>query len=190
VQNNPAVQTKKVRDIPWVWIRNIFLILLGNLLIVLGGEINVPIQPIPVTLHAFAVLFIGMTYGFRLSCITVVLYVAVILVRFPVADLHIQGGYLIGFICAAGLTGFLMDRGWSRHFFSALVSALLGTSLILCAGWVLLLQSMDAQEAFHVGVRPFLLGAVLKILVLAIGVSYFWRVVEKKTNTSLGPAHQ
>lgn len=180
MQNNPTVQTAKVRDIPRVWIRNIFLILLGNLLIVLGGEINLPIQPIPMTLHAFAVLFIGMTYGFRLSCITVALYVAIMWTRLPMAELYIKGGYLIGFVCAAGLTGFLTERGWSRHFFSALVSALLGTTLILCAGWILLLQSMDAQEAFHVGIRPFLLGAVLKILVLAAGISCFWRVVEKK----------
>lgn len=172
----------KTRDIPWAWMPNIALIILGNLLIILGGEINIPIQPIPMTLHAFAVLFIGMTYGFRLSCITVALYVAVVLTRLPTAELYVKGGYLIGFICAAGLTGFLMERGWSRHFFSALVSALLGTILILCAGWILLLQSMDAQEAFHVGIRPFLLGAVLKILVLAAGVSGFWRMVVKKAN--------
>lgn len=171
---------------PAVSLTQITLIFLGSLLIVIGTKVNIPIQPIPVTLQSFAVLFIAMTCGFRLSLLSVLIYLGAALIGLPVVngDLKMNAGYLLGFLLAAGLTGFLAENGWSRRVFSAMTAALLGTIVILLCGWLVLSHFMDASTAFNVGVKPFLLGAALKVIFLALIVSNFWRFMEKQSTNS------
>lgn len=167
--------------IPWhirfSLLRNISLILLGSLLIAIGAKIIVPLEPVPVTLGSLAVLFIGMTYGFRLGMMTVLTYLIAGIAGLPVfsiTHLGITAGYLFGYILAVTLTGFLAEHGWARHIFSTITATLLGTLLILFCGWICLSQLMSASTAFDVGIKPFLLGDSLKIIFLAAVVPSFW----------------
>jgi biotin transporter BioY len=161
--------------------RQLSLVMLGTLLVIVGAKINIPVQPIPVTLQSFAVLFIGMMLGFRRALFAVLIYLGIALAGFSIhGDLKTNAGYLLGIFLAVGLTGFLAERGWSRHFFSAMVAALLGSMIILLSGWIGLIQWMDGFAAFHVGVKPFLLTDVLKIIFLAVFIPIFWRFSEKK----------
>jgi biotin transport system substrate-specific component len=182
------MSSKKIH--PNVWgtltepapLSHVFLVLLGSLLIAVGTKINIPLHPVPVTLQSFAVLFISMIYGFRLSLLAVLIYLAAVLTGLPVftGDITMSAGYLVGFVLAAGLTGFLAENGWSRHIFSAMTAALLGSIVILLSGWIVLAHFLGAGEAFDAGVTPFLLGDALKVILLALLVPGFWRFMEKQ----------
>lgn len=180
IQLDPQQKNTTTKNIV---LTQIALVLLGTALIMLGTQINIPLQPVAVTLQTFAVLFISMLYGVRLSVLAVLIYLAAALAGLPVitGDIKLNAGYLAGFLLAAGLTGFLAERGWARHFFSALTAALLGSIVILICGWSVLFHFLDASIAFDVGVQPFLLGGVVKIILLAFIVPGFWRLMEKKS---------
>lgn len=98
--------------------RNVVLMLVGSLLLAISAKIQVPFYPVPMTMQTFAVLVIGMAYGWRLGGATVLLYLAEGAAGMPVfasgAGLAYlagpTGGYLVGFLASAVLVGFLADR--------------------------------------------------------------------------------
>jgi len=162
-------------------LRSVALVALGSVLIAIGAKITVPLQPVPVTLQSLAVLFIAMTYGFRLGIATVSAYLVAGLSGLPVfaiGSLGMTSGYLLGLWIAAALTGFLAEHGWARHILSTVISVLLGSLLILFFGWLVLSHFVGVSAAFALGVKPFILGDSLKIIFLACVVPSFWRSVK------------
>lgn len=159
------------------------LLLLGALLIAIGAKISIPLQPVPITLQSLAVLLIGMMYGLRLGVITVLAYLAAGLAGMPVfaiASGSMTSGYLVGFVLAVALTGFLADRGWMYHVFSSITAALLGMLIILLCGWIVLSKFVGPAMAFDEGIKPFLLIGALKVICLAVMAPTFWRLVKMK----------
>ena len=45
------------------WMRNVILVLAGTAIMAISAKINVPMMPVPMTMQTFAVLAIGMAYG-------------------------------------------------------------------------------------------------------------------------------
>src|SRR3546814_11143693 len=90
------------------------------------------------TMQTFAVLIIGMTYGFRLGTATVAFYLAQGAVGLPVfasgAGMAYlagpTGGYLMGFLVAAALVGWLAGHGWGRTVTRTFVANSLGPAVI------------------------------------------------------------
>ena len=77
------------------------------------------------------------------------------------------GGYLVGFLLGAGITGFLAERGWDRNCFWMVIAMLLGNIADLCAG-ALWLGNLGYSAAIELGFLPFLLGDLLKLLIAAL----------------------
>lgn len=158
--------------------RNSILILFGSLLIALSAKFTVPLQPVPITLQSMVVLFVGMTMGWRLGGGAVLLYLLEGFMGLPVFSVGIlapQLGYLIGFLFATLLTGYLAEHGWAKHFMTTIVAAGLGTLIILSCGYFVLTHFMGNTAAFIYGVKPFLFGDSLKIIFLACVIPVFWR---------------
>ena len=65
-------------------IRLVVLAVAGTLLLTLSAKIQVPFYPVPMTMQTFAVLVIGMVYGWRLGGATLFLYLAAGAVGLPV----------------------------------------------------------------------------------------------------------
>lgn len=182
--NFVIAQKKYYRSILWgteksKLLRNGLLMLLGSLLIALSAKIIIPLQPVAITLQSLAVIFLGMTLGWRLGGAAVLLYLVegfVGLPVFTVGFLAPQLGYLIGFLFAAILSGYLAECGWGKHFMTTIVAAGMATILILSCGYFVLSQFIGYGAAFLTGVKPFLLGDALKIIFLSCVVPTFWRV--------------
>src|SRR4051794_39821492 len=94
----------------------------GSLALAASAQILVPIQPVPMTLQSLVVLLIGAAYGWRLGAATVLLYLAEGLCGMPVFAgfragpavlIGPTGGFLLGFVPAAALAGWLAARGWT-----------------------------------------------------------------------------
>ena len=54
--------------------KNILLILFGTILLAVSSKIQVPFWPVPMTMQTFVVLIIAMTYGWKLSLLTLLAY--------------------------------------------------------------------------------------------------------------------
>ncbi len=159
------------------YVRNIILLLLGVGLISLGAHISVLLTPVPITLQTFFVLLIGMTYGWRLGLATVVAYLALGLTGLPVFALGILGptsGYLIGFLPAVLVSGFLVENGWGKYFLSVLIASLIATTLIYFCGLANLSLFVGWHKAIDLGLFPFILIDIAKILALALIVPKLW----------------
>ena len=158
--------------------RAIALMLVGSILLSLSAHVKVPFWPVPMTMQTFVVLMIGAAYGWRLAGATLVAYLIEGAAGLPVftggvGPLYMAGptgGYLLGFVVAAGVAGFLAERGALRGPVRALFGFLLADALILALGvaWLSTLIGMD--KAIAGGLLPFLAGEALKI-VLAMALT-------------------
>ena len=107
-------------------VRNLILAIVGSLALWVSAKLSIPFWPVPLTMQTLVVLVIGMAFGARLGAATVLLYLAEGAVGLPVFSgtpekgiglaymMSTTGGYLVGFVLAAGAVGFLAERGWDR----------------------------------------------------------------------------
>ncbi|MGI9311232.1 MAG: biotin transporter BioY, partial [bacterium] len=56
--------------------RAVALAVAGSLLLALSAQAQIPFYPVPMTMQTFAVLLLGVAYGWRLGAATVLLYLA------------------------------------------------------------------------------------------------------------------
>lgn len=153
------------------------LIGIGTLLIALCAQIEIPLQPVPITGQTFGVLFIAALLGANRGAITILSYLSVGALGLPVfaggsAGIAVfagpTAGYLLGFVAAAYIVGFFGELGWDKHVFTATLSMILGTIIIFAFGLIGLLRFFSADQVFQLGFYPFLPGAGIKIALAAI----------------------
>jgi biotin transport system substrate-specific component len=89
------------------------------------------------------------------------------------------GGYLIGFVFAAFVTGFLAEKGWDRSFGKTLVAMTIGTLLIFICGVSWLSFFLGLEKAIIAGFVPFIIGALFKIVLADAILPSGWKLLEK-----------
>ena len=183
----------------------------GTLLIVLGARISVylPWNPfVPITLQTFSVLFVGALLGFRRSLIAVGLYLLIGIVGVPVFAydavtdsyrsglatigtirdgvllLGATGGYLLGFLLAAGVVGRLAELGWDRRLGGSLAAMLIGNAVVYLVGvpWLMAARGEDLAFGLRFGLYPFLIGDALKLTIAAALLPVGWWLVRHRSN--------
>ena len=90
-------------------------------------------------------------------------------------------GYLVGFVVAAALVGYLSGRGNDRRFLSSTAEMFLGTLVIYAIGVPVLMNALDVDLAtgLELGLYPFVLTDTLKVLAAAGLLPLAWKLVEK-----------
>lgn len=164
------------------------LIVAGTALMAVSAKIQVPMWPVPMTMQTFAVLVIGMAYGWRLGGLTLLAYLAEGAVGLPVfaggAGVAYMagptGGYLAGFVVAATLVGWLGTRGWDRNVAGTLAAMTLGTAVIFGLGVAWLSMLIGFDKAVAAGLVPFLVGAAFKIALAAAVLPLAWRLIGRQ----------
>ena len=157
----------------------IFLIsLLGSILLTISAKIKIPFYPVPMTMQTFVVLFLGISFGYKVGVGTIFLYLLEGIAGLPVFSnspekgigiAYFVGptmGYLIGFIFACFLAGyFKYNSNYLINFLKILVS----TSIIYIFGviWLGTLIGWD-KPILQLGVFPFLLAEFFKMLLLTL----------------------
>lgn len=168
------------------------LILGGALFLALCAQISfdLPFTPVPITLQTFGVLLIGAAYGTWRGGLTAAVYLLMGIVGLPVyADrthgldvvLGATGGYLIGFVVAAAVVGWLAQRQWDRRFSSAVAAMLTGTVIIYVLGliWLKQDQGLDLATTLEYGLYPFVPGDLLKLYLAGALLPGAWRLVRR-----------
>lgn len=155
---------------PLAW--RVGAVLVGSWLLAASSWAEVPMYPVPMTLQTYALLVIAGLSGLRLSLEIVVVWLAQAAMGLPVlaggasgieALVGPTGGYLLGFLVAAGLVGWFAAR--TGHDWLPLTTSFLAAhAVILLLGFAWLASGLGAKTAFVGGVAPFLVGAFLKTL--------------------------
>lgn len=153
------------------------LAVLGSLLLWASAKIQVPFWPVPMTLQTAAVFLIGLACGPRLGLATVALYLAEGAAGLPVFAgtpekgvglpymLGPTGGYLAGFLAAAWIAGRAAEL---RLRLPALVGMLLLASVAIYVPGLLWLSTfVGPEKAVQLGLLPFVLGDLVKLLLVA-----------------------
>ncbi len=160
----------------------------GTLVLALSAKIEVPFYPVPMTLQTLAVLALGAAYGARLAAATLALYLLEGLVGLPVFAGALAGpgylagptgGYLLGFVVAAALVGWLAERGWDRAWPRLIGAMAIGHLAIFALGFAWLAQLVGAERAWAAGVAPFYAATLVKTLLAAALVDAAWGVLAR-----------
>jgi biotin transport system substrate-specific component len=175
-----------------IWAKRALLVVAGVLVLAICAKIKLPIppSPVPVTLGTLGVLSIGAAYGPRLGLVTLLAYMLVGIAGFDVFAgssaekfglaymMGGTGGYLVGYVLAAGALGYLAQKGWDRSVLWMALAMLVGTVLIYVPGLIWLRGFADswAQTAAW-GITPFLIGDAMKLAVAALLLPALWKFV-------------
>jgi len=136
------------------------------LLTVIAARISIPLEPVPFTMQPLAVLLAGMVLGGRDGALSQAAYVGMIALGIPV-DAN-AGGYLIGFVVAAGVVGLFVESAASRWWLR-LLAGVVGIGVIYLFGLVVLknVTGMDWSGTWAAGARPFLGLDLVKVAIAA-----------------------
>ena len=173
-------------------VTNIILAIAGSLALWACAKIQIPFYPVPVTMTTFAVLLIGMVYGWKLGAATILLYLAEGAAGLPVFAgtpekgiglvymMSGTGGYLIGYVIAASVCGWLAEKNWDKNIITTAGAMLIGNALIYIPGllWLGILFGWD-KPILEWGLIPFIPGDLLKLALAAVTLPLIWKLVKK-----------
>ena len=159
-------------------IKSLLAIVLGSIALTISAKIKIPFYPVPMTMQTFIVLFLGISFGYKIGLATVGLYLIEGIAGLPVFSnspekgvglIYFTGptmGYLIGFLTACYLASKIKIND---NFLIVLFKLIIATSTIYILGliWLGTLIGWD-KPIFALGAKPFLLAEILKIIILAL----------------------
>ena len=155
-----------------------------------GAYMAIPIGPVPIVLQNLFIYLAGLLLGWRWGLASVGVYLLAGAVGLPVFAGGLggigrivgpTGGYLIGFLPAVFLIGWISSKGKGKALYDIL-AMVAGTAVIYALGvsWLKILTGMGWEKTIAVGMLPFLIGDALKIAA-AIPISKALRPIVNKT---------
>lgn len=182
-------------------LRHIALICVGAIFIAATANIAfvIPGNPVPVTGQTLSVLVVGGALGLRRGMTSVAMYLILglflpvyasqahglgTIVAFGGSGVHFApvGGYLISFLFAAALVGWLAEMGWDRHIGGAVGAMILGEVVIYAIGvpWLAVSKGVSVNQAIAWGFTPFVVGDAIKLAIAAGIFPFAWWLVGRR----------
>ena len=136
---------------------------------------SIPIGPVPVSLATFGLYVAVIVLGMKKATVVCLMYLLIGFVGLPVFSgfsggpvklLGPTGGYLLGYILLTVVAGYFVDKFPGKRGMCVLGLAL-GTAACYVVGttWMAVQMELTFVTALLVGVVPFLIGDVVKIVV-------------------------
>ena len=159
-------------------LKSLMVIFIGSIALTISAKLKIPFYPVPMTMQTFVVLFLGIAFGYKIGLATVSLYLLEGIIGIPVFAnspekgvglIYFTGptmGYLIGFLVATFLIGYMNLK---TNIFLIFIKLILSVSTIYIFGvlWLGNLIGWD-KPIIQLGVTPFMLAELFKILILTI----------------------
>ena len=159
-------------------LKNVFIALMGTILLAVSSKIKIPFYPVPMTMQTLVVLFLGVALGWKLGLATISLYLFEGIIGIPVFSgspekgvgiVYFTGptmGYLVGFLFTVYFAG---SFNFSKNVFIKFLQLSFSVSFIYILGilWLGTLIGWD-KPLFQLGVQPFLLAELFKVLIVLI----------------------
>ena len=159
-------------------IKLLAIIFFGSILLAVSAIVKIPFYPVPMTMQTFTVLLLGVSFGYKIGLATIILYLMEGIIGLPVFSnspergvgfAYFTGptmGYLIGFLSACFLASFVKKND---NYFVIFLKLILSVSTIYILGvlWLGTIIGWD-KPILSLGVYPFLLAEIFKILILTL----------------------
>lgn len=174
--------------------RDLALIIGGSLLVALLAQVKIPLgfTPVPITGQTFAVLLVGaMLGGWRGGAALALYALAGAGLPFFAGGASgwfwtlPSGGYIVGFIPAAALVGWLCQRGWNRRPW-LLAAMLLANAVIYVPGLLQLnlflppdAAAWGCADVWQCGLLPFIPGDLVKLIAVSLAVPAGWALLDR-----------
>ena len=159
-----------------------------------------PENPVPITFQTAGVLVMGGFLGWRWGLFAIAVYYILGMLGAPMfanldmswditrglnAVVGVTGGYLIGFITAVPIVGWMSERGWNRG--KSLWPMLLGNVWIYVPA-LIWLSVMDFGwpadgELFNGAVYPFIPGDLVKLVLAALVIGAAWTIADRRNKS-------
>ena len=159
-------------------LKYIIITFIGSILLTISAKVKIPFYPVPMTMQTFVVLFLGVSFGYKIGLATVGLYLFEGIIGLPVFSnspekgiglVYFTGptmGYLVGFLGATFLAGYL---NFKTNIISIFFKLIFSVSVIYILGilWLGNLIGWD-KPVIQLGASPFLAAELFKILILTL----------------------
>jgi biotin transport system substrate-specific component len=177
--------------LPGARVRDAALVLGGALFTALLAQIaiNVPPSPVPVTGQTLAVGLVGATLGARRGTAAMLLYALMGLFLPVYAEggqgwdviTGASGGYIVGFVVATGVVGWLAEQGADRKALTAFVAFVVAQLIVFAFGLAGLKLAVGESWSWtvHNGFSIFIVGGIIKAIVGAVALPSAWSLVRR-----------
>ncbi len=177
--------------LPGERVRDLLLVLAYAGLTGLAAQVVIPFTPVPVTGQTFAVLLGAAALGWQRAFLGMGVYMAAGLAGVPWFSQWSGGtdtlsapsfGYIIGFLFAGALVGWLASNGFDRTPARVLLTMAAGNLVIYAFGlpWLMASIHVGLAKGLDLGVTRFLLGDALKIALAAGLLPGAWALVRRR----------
>ena len=167
-------------------IKNLFIVLVGSIVLAISSKIKIPFYPVPMTMQTFVVIMIGVALGWKIGLATISLYLFQGILGLPVFSgtpekgiglIYFTGptmGYLVGFLVTVYFAGRFK---YSNNIILNFLKLMFATSFIYILGilWLGTLLGWD-KPIFELGAQPFLLAELFKILLATVIINQIQRI--------------
>lgn len=178
----PQIENKTL-----ILVKDIVLVLSFSLLTAVCAKLKIEIGPVPITMQTFAVLLSGALLGLKRGTFSQITYLFLGLAGVPWFSrgggiayiLSPTFGYIIGFVFAAFIIGWLCEKGWDRAIKTAILAMLIGNGVLYIPGLFWLAKFIGFSKILAVGLYPFILGDLLKILLAGLVLPTGWKLIKK-----------
>lgn len=176
-------------------VTDLVLVGAGAALVALCAQLAIPLWPVPITAQTLGVLLVGASLGALRGALSLTLYVAIGAFGLPVfsqgssgfdALVDNDGGFIIGFIFAAAVAGWLAQRRWDRRLPTGLAALGIAAIVPYVSGLPWLAYWLgangypnDPRSVLEAGLYPFAIGALVKIVVGAVLLRLAWYRAER-----------
>mgnify|MGYP001205720792 CR=1 FL=1 len=163
-------------------IKSLIVIFLGSLILAISAKIKLPFYPVPMTMQTFVVLFLGISFGYKIALGSIILYLLEGILGLPVFSNSPERGiglayfigptmgYLLGFLSASYLASLISkDDNQLVILFKLIISV--STIYLLGILWLGNVIGWD-KPIFELGAKPFLLAELFKILIATLLIKY------------------
>lgn len=174
-------------------VNDIALIFSGAALTAFAAQVVIPMWPVPITAQTFAVLLVGSVLGASRGAISLIVYFSLGAVGLPVFSAASSlsfgptFGYLVGFIAAAAVVGWLSQRGWQKTVIGVIGSFAIANTVIYLFGLPWLAFALgglgvanDLLSVAAAGLVPFVIGDLLKMALAASVLPLAWKYLGKR----------
>jgi biotin transport system substrate-specific component len=154
------------------------------------AQVVIPLCPVPITGQTLAVLIVGASLGAARGALSMVLYALVGALGAPIFSkassgpgvlFGATGGYILGFVLAAALTGWLAQRRWERGLVRGLLAFVAGSGIVFLVGlpWLKIALGLTWAQTLDGGLFPFVIGGVVKAAIAALVLRGAWALVDR-----------
>ena len=174
----------------------------ASLLIALSAQASLvlPFTPVPITGQTFGVLLAAAVLGRNRGVMAVLAYLAEGLAGLPVFAGGLNAwsptrvgvpvivgptaGFLVGFILAALVVGWLAERQWDRSIWRTGAAMLAGNLALYGPGLLVLGFFVGFDKVLALGLLPFIPGDIMKMVLATAALPGAWALVRRTGSAS------